>query len=112
MANITPCDLIVRCLAHKKSNGRWFGICLDFDISAEAGTPEELKVKLIDMITDYVETVFDTDDKNSVAQLIQRRAPLHYWLLFYFMKVAALLNSLKSNFTFDYCLPFRPARDY
>lgn len=106
MANIPPSNLVVKCIGHRKKNGKWFGICLNFDLAAQADSPEELQKKLRAMIEGYIETILETEDQASVSELLERRAPLKYWFYYYAMKAAVSIRDIKDNFVFYQHLPF------
>ena len=105
MANISPDRLILRCYGHKINNSKWFGLCLNFNIAIEADTQEQLKQKMNQVLTSYIETVYDTNDTSSIPELLARRAPLKDWLMYYKIKLAVFINNFSGNFTFKEALP-------
>ena len=109
MAKMSPDKLILRCYGHKIKQEKWFGVCLEFNLAAEADSPEELKKKLADMITSYIETILDTDDKISIPVLISRRAPIRNWLMYYFIRLIIFIRKFPDNFTFKEIIPFHLA---
>lgn len=100
MAEISPHKLVLNCYGHRTFNKRWYGVCLELNLAAEANTPEGLREKLFDMIVSYVETVLDTDDKDSIPELLSRRAPIKDWLIFYAIKLLISIRNFPDNFTF------------
>ncbi|MBW2003111.1 MAG: DUF1902 domain-containing protein, partial [Deltaproteobacteria bacterium] len=54
---------MLRCYAHGIHGGRWYGMCLDLNLAAEADSFNELKQKLHEMISSYFSCVLDTNDK-------------------------------------------------
>jgi len=103
-----PSNLVLSCYGYK-ANGMWTALCLDFNIAAEAETPEQLKVKMHDMIESYIETALDTDDNGSVASLMLRRAPLRDWIVYYALCVISGLRNLPGKIFFKQIIPFHLA---
>jgi len=110
MANISPNDLVLRCYGHQTGKGKWYGLCLDLDLAVEADSPRELGIKMDEVILSYIETVLDTDDKQSIPSLLCRRAPLLDWLKYYGIASLVLIDHFKNNiFTFKQALPIHLA---
>lgn len=109
MANISPDRLVLRCYGHKIKGGKWFGLCLNFNIAIEADTRKQLKLKMNQALISYIETVLDTDDSASIPELLTRRAPLKDWLLYYKIKLIVFISNFPDNFTFKEALPFHLA---
>jgi len=109
MANISPDKLVLRCYGHKIKAGKWFGLCLNFNIAIEADTQEQLKLKMNHALTSYIETVLDTNDITSIPELLTRRAPLKDWLIYYKIKLTVFISNFPDNFTFKEALPFHLA---
>lgn len=101
-------QLILRCYGHKTKKNRWYGVCLDLNLAVESDSPEGLKKKMSEVIDSYLETVFDTEDKTSIPQLLKRRAPLLDWITYYKISIIMFINHFPGNFTFneDITLPF------
>ena len=106
MAQISPSKLVLRCYGSRLASGRWYGICLNFNLAAEAETVKELKIKLHEMIESYVETVFDTNDSDSIPILFSRRAPLLDWSKYYALRLAISIRDLPDSITFKEFVPF------
>jgi len=102
-----PTQLLLRCYGFYR-HGQWHGLCLDFDIAAQADSPQALRAKLAEIIESYVETVLDTDDKASVAALLDRRAPLEDWLRYWAAGLAAQIHPSR-RLLFKQALPFHLA---
>ena len=109
MSDIHPHNLILRCYGHRTGEDRWYGVCLDLNLAAEADSDEHLKQKLNEMITSYIETVLDTEDKESIPELLMRRAPLKDWIIYYFVKALISIRNFPNNFTFKESVPFHLA---
>jgi len=98
MAQVSSSKLILKCYGSRLASGRWHGICLNFNLAAEAETVEELRSKLHEMIESYIETVLDTSDADSIPALLSRCAPILDWLNYYFIS----RDLQKKNFTPTY----------
>lgn len=105
MPNVNPMDLVVRCYAHRTGKGNWFGLCIDFNIGAEADTPEELKSKMGEFIESYLETVFDTEDPDSIPYLLRRRSSLRHRAVYYGIRLLHFIRDLPNRFTFERFIP-------
>jgi hypothetical protein len=107
MPNIRPDRLVLRCYGHRKKNGRYYGVCLELNIAAEAYSPDELKDKLESMIKSYIESVIDTEDKDSIPNLMSRKAPIKDWVFYYVISFIVSIRNFPTNFTFKRLIPFR-----
>jgi len=106
MTQVSPSKLVLRCYGSRLVSGRWYGICLNFNLAAEAETVEELKIKIHEMIESYVEAVFDTNDSDSIPILFSRRASLLDWSKYYVLRIAILIRDFPNSITFKELVPF------
>lgn len=84
----------LRCLSFRKfSPDKVVSLCLDLDIFAEADSLKRSKEKLIDAIILYVQ---HATENNEVDELIPRKAPAKYFIL-YFVAFCSLGLSKISN---------------
>ncbi len=111
MSQISPDQLVVRCCGHRQKNGRYYGVCLEFNIAAEACSKEELKEKLEAMIRSYIAAVLDTGEKDSVPILMSRKAPLRDWVIYYLISFIISIRNFPTNFTFKRFIPFHLSAD-
>lgn len=79
-------DLMIRCLAVREGK-QWVGICLPFDLAAQADTLPEMKAKMDEQIRHYLQDALAGQDRAHAGYLITRRAPLKYWLIYAFATV-------------------------
>ena len=105
MAELKPKRLILRCYGYKFGNNPFVGVCIDLNIAVQAQTPHELKKKMNEAIKSYFETVFDTEDKLSIASLIFRRAPLRDIIFYYLIKIAFKIKQIPTYFSFKEYIP-------
>jgi len=111
MANVKPKNLLLRCYGYQSKKGNYVGVCLELNLSAEADSIEQLKRKMQKVIESYVDSVLDTDDKDSIAQLLGRHAPAWDYLVYYFIKLRILIKQFPGNFTFKETIPFHLAHN-
>jgi hypothetical protein len=91
----------IRCYGFRTSSGRWQGVCLDFNLAAEADTIDQLKSKMGDIIKSYIESVLDTPDKSSIIALLNRKAPFKNWVLYYLIKSIIYIKESRTISTFQ-----------
>lgn len=103
--NFYPKNLVLRCYAHPIPGGRYYGMCIDLDLAAEADSAEALQSKLNEMIVSYFETVLDTRDKGSIPDLLTRRAPIMDWVKYYSIALLVRVTEI-GRFTFKASIPF------
>ena len=68
-------NLIVRCYAYRTPRNTWIAKCIDLDLVTEEDSFQEAKESLTEAIDGYIEAVLDTNDKESIPRLLQRKAP-------------------------------------
>lgn len=84
-------QLLLRCYAEREANGQWFAICLDLNIAAQADSHQEVKEKLHAQILRYVREAL-TVDAQYAEGLLERRAPIGFFLRYYMMRLRAALR--------------------
>ena len=109
MADIAPDRLILKCYGYKIEENKWVGICLNFNLAVEAESPEGLVEKTAEVVASYIETVLDTKNRESIPELLSRRAPIGDWLKYYLIYSAILIMRIKKYFTFKEAIPFHLA---
>ncbi len=102
---MNPKQLIIKCYA-KQQEGVWVAICLDFTLAVQGESLEEVKRKLEEQISFYVEEAFQ--DKEYGSQLLSRRAPISSWIEYYFIRLTNVICH-KASVIFDEMLPLRLA---
>ena len=106
MADIPISNLVLRCYGHKTKADKWYGVCIDLNIAAEASTPDQLKKKLNDQINSYIDAVLDTDDHDSIPELLSRKAPIQDRLKYHSIKSVISIRKLKDKLIFKELIPF------
>jgi hypothetical protein len=94
---ISPHRLVLHCYAEKQGN-QWQAFCLDLTLAAQASSFEEVKRKLEHMILDYVQDALIGQDKAHVDALLNRRAPLAYWVKYYWLAFLCRIGSIHREF--------------
>lgn len=92
MHSIRPRDLTLRCYAEREAPDLWVAICLDFDLAAQGETFEDARARLDAMIDDYVIDAWEGEDRPYADALLHRRAPLRYWVKFWWFTAWRWLN--------------------
>ena len=110
MAQVTPIQLVLRCYGYR--SGKYLvGHCIDLDIAVQAENIAELKYKMEQAVSSYLETVIDTEDQSSVPSLLLRQAPISARLKYHAISMLIAFSSLRRNiFTFKEALPFHMGR--
>lgn len=78
-----PKDLLLH-LYYERDGDAWLAFCLDFTLVAQAPTADEAGKRLDSQIREYLHDAMVGDDREHANYLLRRRAPLTYWLKFYF----------------------------
>jgi len=90
--------LKIHCYAQKEAPDLWVALCLDFDLVAQGETFAAARMALDAMVNEYVEDAA-TIDREFADSLLTRRAPLRYWLRFYWLAL------VRSSQTFGAPMP-------
>lgn len=85
-----------------KKNAYWVSTCLELNIMAQGATYEDSLIELNDAIVGYLDTVYDTNDSSTIQRLLQRRAPIYKWVIFYFSKL--INNTCDERIRHTYCV--------
>ena len=57
-------------------------------------------------INSYLESVLDTNDRESIPDLLNRKSPFKDWAIYYFIKCIVFLKKFPNNFVFKEIIPF------
>jgi hypothetical protein len=79
-AKVPTCNLH---FVGRQVRGQWIVSCLDFDLAAQDDTFDGAKLRIADQIKTYIDTATTLDGGIHAEQLLNRKAPLNEWLLFY-----------------------------
>lgn len=100
-------DLLIRCIALRE-NGQWVAICLPFDLAAQGATVDEVKVKMREQINNYLQDALVGQDRKHAADLLNRRAPLKYWALYWVASAVGRLRKHADLIRFRTPVPLAP----
>lgn len=89
---------MLHCYAEKLPGGQWQAFCLEFCLAAQGDSFNEVRRKLIDQTKDYVFDAMAGKDKDFAFELLHRRAPLKYWLRFYYLLAVWKAKSALSHY--------------
>lgn len=84
-------DLVLRCYAEREQDGTWFAICLDLNLAVQADSAKAAKAKLHAQIVQYVKDAL-TVDREYFSDLLPRRAPIGFFVRYYFIKTLCALR--------------------
>lgn len=84
-------EIFVRCIG-RREDSQWTVVCLNFDLAAQAVTFEEARDRLEAQIREYVRDAMSGEDRAHASYLMNRRAPLSLWLLYYVALLREKLN--------------------
>lgn len=76
----------------EREGDQWTVMCLDFSLAAQAETVEEAQDLLRAQIIDYLTEAIAGQDRLHGEVLLSRRAPLKYWLKFYFLRALSKMH--------------------
>lgn len=82
--------LLLRIYGERQDN-QWVLMCLDFSLAVQADSLAEAQAKIKEQVQMYVRDVAVGPDQEHAEYLLRRRAPLKYWVKFYFYRVVARL---------------------
>ena len=111
MSNLTPANFVLRCYGHQISSGKYYGVCLELNLAAEAESVDQLKKEMGSMITSYIKTVLDTEDHESIPNLIQRPAPALDHFKYHLFRFLLSIRKFQRNFIFKEFIPFKLAHN-
>lgn len=103
----TPKIIRLRCYGYPTRQGSWIASCIDLSLMVERPSMEESVQALQDQILLYIESVFDTEDKESISRLLSRPSPWYEKLHYYFIGSICRFHKICKGFRFnkDYSLP-------
>lgn len=70
----------VRGYTERLPDGQWQAICVTFNLAVQADTLPEARRKLDAMVSDYLYEATEGEDSEHCEMLLNRRAPLYFWL--------------------------------
>ncbi len=98
-----PSDLIARCLLMQRDT-YWVAMCIDLDLAVQASSAVEAQKLLREQMISYVSEAIEIDQAHA-AELLHRRAPVGYFVMYY---VAKLLSVTKKHQSYESAMPMAP----
>ena len=104
-------QLMLRCYAKRTNAGKWYAMCIDLNIDAEADSIPDVKVSLEHAIIGYLETVIDADDRSSLETLFYRPSSWPHRLFYGIAKYSNTIRGVVNArwFVFHEPIPIRLA---
>lgn len=107
---IPPEKLILRCYGRKIDHEKWYAVCLELNLAVEAASLKEMRWKMGNVIMSYLKTVLDTEDKDSIPELLFRSAPISDWAFYYYLRSLHFISKeLPEKILFKEVIPFHLA---
>lgn len=100
---------VLKCYGRKVADEKWYGVCLNLNLAVEADSLQEMREKMKEVISCYLEAVIETDDKDSIPDLLFRPAPVSDWLIYYLFCTLDFITKFPKNILFKEFIPFHLA---
>lgn len=100
--------LVLRCYAERDRDGTWFAMCLDLNLYARGDTFDEARTKLDGILHGYIRDAL-TIDKQYIADLVRRPAPVYFWMRYWLARCLHRIHRARCNKEFSLPLPVVPA---
>ncbi len=94
----TPKEIVLRFYGYRTWRGPWIAVCIDLNLAVERPTWEEALKAIRQQARGYVDTVLETEDKDSISYLLPRPAPWKDHLIYHVACVAIFVRQLKKWF--------------
>jgi predicted RNase H-like HicB family nuclease len=107
--SIKPASLLLRCFSEREQDGAWFAMCLELNLYARGDSYLDVRSSLEQVIKEYIREAL-TSDAEYAEGLLDRPAPLYFWLRYYWLRFRIHVHLLK-NFhvkLFTEVLPLQP----
>ena len=88
-----PLPAEFRCYA-KRVEDRWVAHCVDLSLTVTAPTLDEAMASLDEAILGYLESVFDTEDTQSIFSLVPRPSPWTIRLEYHWVSLLLAVQKL------------------
>ena len=104
-------QLLLRCYAKRTNEGKWYAMCIDLNVDAEADGIPDVKISLERAIIGYLETVIDADDRSSLETLLYRPSSRPHRLFYGIAKCSNKIRGVVNArwFVFHEPIPIRLA---
>lgn len=86
----------VHIYGRQDSDGQWTLMCLDFDLAAQDASLKVAEDKLKSQISSFLREAHGIDSQHA-SSLLNRPAPLKYWLAFYFYRLRLWITNSRDK---------------
>lgn len=86
--------IIMRGYIEQTGQQEWRGICITLNLPVEGRSLEEVENKLRHLSRAYI---LDALEEGDLDKMYPRRAPLSYYLRYFYLRLLSLLNQPKGN---------------
>lgn len=107
-----PTQLILRCYGEQKGE-IWQAFCIDLNLAVQGKTFGEVRTKLHQQIASYLYDALEGEDREFADQLLSRKAPIGFWVKYYYYKVLCSFDAAKKGICrhiFNEIMPLTPHR--
>lgn len=87
----------LRCYGYRTWQRTWVASCIDLSLMVERPSMEESIKALQEQIILYIQSVLDTDDKESISYLLPRPAPFREKLFYQLIAIACRLKGKSAS---------------
>ena len=107
VANLSPIQLTIRCIAERKGD-QWQAFSLEFGLAAQGDSLDDVKRKLESMILNYVHDALIGEDRQHAVALLSRRATLSVFLKYYLFYALSVVAAMKDRILYREALALEP----
>ena len=106
-----PNKRMLRCYGERKGN-IWQAFCVDLNLAVQGNSLQEVQSKLHQQVSSYLYDALEGEDKEYAEQLLNRKAPLYFWIKYYYCKLLCGFDGARKDFCriFDETMPLIPSR--
>lgn len=88
-------NILFRCYAYKEESD-WVAINIDFTLATQGETFEEVEKKMVAMVQEYILDAATTD-REYAEELLNRRAPMKFWVRYYYYSLLFQFHLLRDD---------------
>lgn len=75
----------------EQQHGQWSLICLELCLASQADALQKAELRLHNQIKTYLDEATSGIDREHASSLLNRRAPLQYWIKYYWCRLSDVL---------------------
>lgn len=103
-----PIQILLRGYVERK-NGVWQAFCIDLCLAVQGESKDEVVTKLHEQIHDYLQDIFEGEDRPYASQLLSRKAPLAQIAKYHYLVMREHFLRIRDRFTFQDAMPLKLA---